>query len=370
MDTTDVDIEFDENGVCSHCRRYDSLKDKYLLEKGKREKELAKIVSLIKKKGQKKKYDCIIGISGGVDSSYVAYLTKKLGLRPLAVHLDNGWNSELAVDNIENILKKLDIDLYTYVLDWEEFKDLQLSFLKASVPDGEIPTDHAIVATIFKIASQMGIKYIISGSNFATEAVYAKKWSQGHYDWRYIKNIQKKFGTKKLKYYPYFTFLSLFYLKIFKGQRTIRILNYIEYIKSDAKRILEKELGWKDYGGKHYESIYTRFYQGYILPKKFNYDKRKYHLSSLICSGQITREEALKEISKEPYPSEQLLKEDREFILKKLDITEDEFEKILMLPNKSILDYPSHETHFIFKFLVKSLKYLVNKFPFLKKFAF
>lgn len=368
MDTSDPEISFNDEGICSHCIKYDELKNKYLHHQDGGV-ALKALIEKIKAQGAGKKYDCVIGVSGGVDSTYVAYLVKKLGLRPLAVHLDNGWNSELAVSNIEKTLKILEIDLYTYVIDWEEFKDLQLSFLKASVPDAEIPTDHAIVAIIFKIAAQMGIKYLISGSNFATEAIAVRSWSYGHSDWRYIKSIQKRFGKMKLKSFPHYSISDLFYYKVIKGQRAVKLLDYIDYNKAEAMRILEDELGWKYYGGKHYESIYTRFFQGYILPRKFGFDKRRAHLSTLICSNQLTREEALQEIQNDPYP-ENMLNDDIQFLIKKFNLTEEEFKAIMELPKKTFWDYPSYENHVLLKYFKRLYKYLSVRFPAIKKVGF
>ncbi len=343
MDTTDPEIEFDEKGVCNHCHYYDErLKNKVFTgEEGRR--RLAKIVDDIKREGAGKDYDCVIGVSGGVDSTYVAYKVKELGLNPLAVHLDNGWDSELAVKNIEQVLKKLKIDLYTHVIDWEEFKDLQLAFLKASTPDSEIPTDHAIVSLMCQMTAKIGVKYIVMGYNTRTETHHAKAWSQGHYDWKYIKSVHQRFGRTKLVTFPRMDIWT--YLRYRTTQKWINILDYLDYVKKDAMRILQEDLGWKYYGGKHYESIYTRFYQGYILPKKFGYDKRRMHLSSLICSGEMTREEALVELKKEPYPVE-LQEEDKTYVIKKFDITEAEFERIMNLPQKSFHDYPSYDRLF------------------------
>jgi len=329
MDITDPDIQFDDNGICNHCRQYDELVKRYVFDGEQGKEKLKHIIDKIKKTGTGKEYDCIIGVSGGVDSTYVAYKVKEFGLRPLAVHLDNGWNSELAVKNIELFLKKLDIDLYTYVIDWEEFKDLQLSFLYASTPDSEIPSDHAINAILYQIAEVNKIKYIVFGCNIRTESHLPKAWSQGHLDWKYIKNIQKQYGHIPLQTFPHISYFT--YQKYLITCKTVNILNYLDYSKKDAITILENELGWKYYGGKHYESIYTRFYQGYILPKKFGYDKRRTHLSSLICSGEITRSEALEELNNEPYPLE-LQEQDKEYVIKKLGITKDEFERIMNLP--------------------------------------
>jgi len=302
-------------------------------------------------------------VSGGVDSTYVAYLVKQLGLRPLAVHLDNGWNSELAVKNIENICKTLDIDLYTYVLDWEAFKDLQVAFLKASTPDSEIPTDHAIQAVLYHQADHEHVRYILSGSNTATESVMPRAWSHGHADWKYIASIQQQFGAQKFTSYPHYTKYSFFYYRHVKQIQWVRFLDYFTYIKSTAKKLIEEQLSWRDYGDKHYESIYTKFYQAYILPTKFGFDKRKAHLSSLICSGQLTREQALEIVQKELYPAKDL-QEDREYVIKKLGISQDEFHDIMALPPKTFWDYPSYEKYYHSSYYraLRSLKQLWEQY--------
>jgi N-acetyl sugar amidotransferase len=353
MDTTDPEITFDENGVCNHCRRYDALLSSRVYLGREAEIRLNKIINKIHSSGKGKEYDCIIGVSGGVDSTYVAYLVKKFGLRPLAVHFDNGWNSELAVSNIEKILDKLNIDLYTYVIDWQTFKDLQLSFLKASTPDAEIPTDHAINALLFREANKRGIKYIINGMNFATESMAVEAWSYGHSDWQYIKGVHRRFGTIKLKDYPKYSFLNLFYWTIFKKIYVISILNYIDYNKEAVMRLLQDKLKWKYYGGKHYESVYTRFFQGYILPVKFNIDKRRGHYSDLIRAGQLNINEAIEAMLNPSYDSS-LLKQDKEFVMKKLNLTSSDFDEMLNLPCKTFRDYPnSHK-------LVTNIKKIVN----------
>jgi N-acetyl sugar amidotransferase len=340
MDETDPDIQFDDNGVCNHCHRYRTLVSSRVFEGEEAKAKLNALVEKMKQDGIGKEYDCLIGVSGGVDSTYVAYKLKKLGLRPLAVHFDNGWNSELAVSNIEKTLSKLGIDLYTYVIDWQEFKDLQLSFLKASTPDGEIPTDHAIDSFLWQQASKRGIKYIISGMNFKSEAMSVPAWAYGHSDWKYIKAIHKKFGNKKLANYPHYTFFDLFYYNFIKGIRIVSLLNYIDYNKQEAMKVLQDELGWVYYGGKHYESIYTRFYQAYILPVKFNIDKRRGHLSDLINSGQITRAEAMEQIQNNPYPKE-FFDQDLAFVKKKFNLDQSKFDEIMNLPVKSFRDYPN-----------------------------
>lgn len=361
MDTTDPNIVFDENGICSHCHAYerDIKNNVFTGEEGT--KRIKEIVARIREEGKNKEYDCLIGVSGGVDSSFLAYKVKEFGLRPLAVHLDNGWDSAQAASNIRKVLNKLGINLYTHVIDWEEFKDLQLSFLKSSTPDSEIPSDHAIIALMTRMASKIGVRYIISGHNFRTETHLPPAWSQGHFDWRYIKNVHRQFGTLPLKTFPHITpyvFIRYLYL-----QKWVFLLNYIDYNKTEAMKILENELGWVYYGGKHYESIYTRFYQGYILPVKFGYDKRKAHLSSLICSGEITRDEALEELKKDTYPKE-MQEQDKIFLLKKFGITDDEFEAIMNAPKKTYWDYPSYGKIFAspqYKALLNVLKSIRGK---------
>lgn len=353
MDTSDQDIVFDEEGICNHCHSYTTRIPSRIYTEEERQEKLNKVVSDIKSAGERSEYDCIIGISGGVDSTYVAYLTKQLGLKPLAIHFDNGWNSELAVSNIEKVLKKLDIDLYTYVIDWEEFRDLQKSFLSASTPDSEIPTDHAINSLLFREASRRGIKYIINGMNFATESISVKSWSYGHADWRYIKDVHSKFGSVKLKNYPYFNLALLFYWTFFKRIKVISILNYIKYNKAEIMNFLQDELGWVYYGGKHYESVYTRFFQGYILPTKFGVDKRRGHLSDLIYSGQMDREQALKELKASPYPQE-LFNDDLVFVKKKLKFSDVQFLSLMENPVRSYKEFKNSEN------LILLLKKFVN----------
>ena len=363
MDTTaDPDIVFDENGISNYVEKYNYLQDLRIPAEDVRDKKLKLIIERIKKDGKGKDYDCLIGVSGGVDSTYVAYYIKKLGLRPLAVHFDNGWNSELAVSNIEKTLKKLEIDLYTYVVDWEEFKEIQVAFLKASVPDGEIPTDHAIYATLYNTANNYGIKHIISGTNIRTEGILPRTWAYGHIDLKYIKAICKKFSTLKdrFKTFPHVNLFQFFNYIYIRKIKSFPILDYINYDKAEAVDILEKELGWVNYGGKHYESIYTRFFQGYILPRKFKMDKRRGHLSTLICSGQITREEALTEILKPSYSDKDMEQQDKEFVLKKFGLSEKEFEDIMNAPTKLFKDYPNN---------FKQQQSLTKLYHYLKKFG-
>jgi N-acetyl sugar amidotransferase len=354
MDTTDPDIKFDENGVSNHYYEYHALAKRLLLPPRERQEALEKIVQQIKNAGKNKEYDCLLGLSGGVDSSFMAYLAARLGLRPLAIHFDNGWNSEFAVKNIEGIVKKLNFDLETYVIDWEEFKDIQVAFLKASVPNVEVPTDHAIKASLFKIASRRGINYILSGSNVVTEGILPRSWGHQADDLKSLKAIHRRFGKIRLKSFPQLSIGKYAYYTLLKRIKSIRILDYIDYNKTKAIQTLEAELGWKYYGGKHYESVFTQFFQAYYLPEKFNIDKRKAHLSTLICSGQTTRSEALEELNKELYP-QAILHEHLTYVLKKLSLTEGDWKEIMDAPLHTHNDFPSNEN------LIKTLISIKNK---------
>ncbi len=332
MDTlSDPYITFDEEGVCNYFHEYIKNEKTRVFKGEEGEQRLLNIVEEVKTDGLNKRYDCVTGISGGVDSSYLVYLAKQLGLRPLVVHFDNGWNSETSVKNIENIISKTGFDLYTLVVDWEEFRDIQLSYFKANVVDIEAVTDHAISATLYKLAREEGVKYILSGNNHVTEGILPWYWTFNKSDSKNIKAIHRKYGKIPLKTYP---FASMRKRKIYNdlyGIKVIELLNFVPYNKAEIKEVITNNLGWKDYGGKHYESVFTRFYQGYILPTKFGIDKRKAHLSTLICSGQITKDEALEELQKPVYDPNQLAA-DREFVLKKLGFSEAEFQKYLLSP--------------------------------------
>jgi N-acetyl sugar amidotransferase len=358
MDASDPDIVFDENGVCNYVKIYESTIDQMKPQPGVREPLLEAIIRRIKESGKGREYDCAIGLSGGVDSSYVALVVKQLGLRPLAIHLDNGWNSELAVHNIENIVKRLNLDLVTYVIDWEEFKDLQLAYMRASVVDIEALTDNAIVVAIDRISRTHGIKYFISGTNAETEFVMPPSWFfDVKYDSLNIKAIHRKYGRiKKLRTYPMFSFFEYLRYRYFnKNATTIPILNYMDYKKKEVIPIIEKELGWRNYGGKHAESKFTEFYQNYILPRKFNVDKRRAFLSTLILSGQMSREEALAELEKPLYTSRQE-KDSVEYVTKKFRISEQEFENIMKKAPVPHFDFPSYQKyHLLLKRRIKLL---------------
>lgn len=343
MDETVPDIVFYEDGRCSSCRPYDEHRTKEIFTDEASAARLEGLIEQVKADGRGKSYDCLIGLSGGVDSSYVAYLVaKRFGLRALALHLDNGWNTELAVANVERIVKILGVDLKTHVLDWREFRDIQTAFLRSGISNIEIPTDHAIWAVLLKTASKMGIKYIFAGNNVVTESIMPESWLYGSKDSRLIRAIHRRFGTLPMRTYPYLTTSDYVRHLLLGGIRWVPLLNYVTYIKADAKRVLMEELGWRDYGGKHYESVFTRFFHAYYLPTKFGYDLRKSYNSALVCSGQLTREDALRELQQPPAPKE-LLDQDREYVLKKLGLSADEFAAILAAPNKTYQDYPNSD---------------------------
>ncbi len=340
---SDPDITFDASGMCNYVYEYKERLKSRLISEADKPRLLDEIVQKIKTAGKGREYDCLIGVSGGVDSTYTAYIVKKMGLRALAVHLDNGWNSELAVNNIKNTLKNLDLDLYTEVLDWNEFKELQKAFLYSSTPDAEIPTDHAIFATLYKMANKLGIKYLVIGSNILTEGFLPLTWSYGHYDWKYIKAVNKAFGKKSsLRKFPRLRLIDLFYYTFIKRIKRISLLDYVDFKKEEVIEVLKDQLAYVPYQEKHYESVYTRFYQGYIMIEKFKMDKRKTHYSTMICSGLMTKNEALELIKRPPYPSEEMLQQDLDFVLKKFDLTAAEFQSIIKSPVKTFRDYPNN----------------------------
>lgn len=336
MDDTVQGITFDKNGVCTFCKIHDELEAKFPLNE-QTTKELELLVTKIKKDGKGKRYDCVVGVSGGRDSTYTLYTAVKMGLRPLAVHFDNGWNSDLAVQNIKNVCKTLNVELYTHVADWEEFKDMQRAFLKASVPDAEVPTDWVIFSVLFKAAQDEGVKYIIHGHSFRTEGTTPLTWT--YMDGKYINFIHKHFGTRKIKSFPVMSMFDYLYYTFIKKIVQIRLLYYIPYDEDAILEMLTKEVGWQSYGGKHHESKYTGFFQSFILTRKFNIDKRKLHYSALIRSGQMKRDFSLKKVHQDPYIGGM---ETLEYCLKKLDFTQDEFEKLMNEKPKLFLDYKSY----------------------------
>lgn len=358
MDTSDPNITFDENGYCNHCTDYFSNLSKHTYQGKTSDVKVARLMEKIKKSGKKNKYDCLIGLSGGIDSCYTAYYVKTMGLRALLVHMDNGWDSEISAENIQKVVDKLGFDYINYKLSWDEFRDLQVSFLKASVPEIETPTDIAILAVTHKIAAENKIKYIISGGNFITEGILPKSWHYDTKDYTYIKAIQKQFGTRKLKEFPVFDYKREMYYKLIKGIRIIYILNDVDYNPTDALKLLKEQFGWKYYERKHYESVYTRFVQSYMLLEKFNIDYRKATSSSKICSGLMTREEAMEELKNKPY-NQKYVDEQKVIICKKLEISTEEFDSIMQSPPKSHYDYPNAQKklEFIYKVYKKLFRY-------------
>jgi len=346
MDTSDPDISFDESGASNYVGYYQDHFAQLVADaqSGRRLPELHRLVEQIKSDGRGKQYDVIVGVSGGVDSTYLALQASRLGLRVLAVHFDSGWNSELAVGNIHNLITNLGIDLYTQVVDWREMRDLQLAFLKSGIANADTPTDHAFGFVALEQAKKHGIKHILSGSNYVSESILPASWEYTSDDARLLKAIQRRFGTVKLKSYPVMSTLSRkIWHPYVRGIRTHDLLNYIPYHYNEAKEQISRELGWRDYGGKHYESVFTRWFQGYYLPTRFGYDKRIAHLSSLILAGEMTREEALSRLEADHYP-EPLRTQDHAFIAKKIGISVEELDSIVSAPTKTFRDYPNSDS--------------------------
>lgn len=356
MEATTPGIQFDADGFCNYCREFDARNARPWKDDREREEALLRVAEQIRREGKDREYDCIIGVSGGVDSTYAAYIAKQIGLRALAVHLDNGWDSELAVKNIENVLNRMGFDLYTHVIEWVEFRDLQRSFIQASVIDIEMLTDHAITALLYTQAAKRKIRFIVSGSNTATEGSMPTRWIYKKLDLKNIKAIHKKHGTVPIRTFPRQSlYMRLYNMKVRRIQ-IVPILNYIDYRKERAIETLEQKIGWKNYGGKHYESIFTRFYQGYILPNKFDVDKRRPHYSNLIRSGQMIRNHAL-DLLQEPIYPEKMAQEDRCYVLKKLGFSEEEFELYLSAPEVPHTVFPNYQRELRFlRFLNSALK--------------
>lgn len=340
MDTSDPDITFDADGVCNHCHHRDRLAATLPATREEGEALFSRVIERIKNSGKGKAYDCLLGVSGGVDSSYLAHLAVEKGLRPLVVHFDNGWDSELAVKNIEKIISTLGLDLKTYVVDWEEFRDIQRSLIKAGVLDLEILSDQAIITTMFRLARHNRIKYILSGHNVATETHLPDAWTWMKFDARNIRAIQRRFGTRRIRSTPLMGIANYVLNQVLYGFKFVWPLNLVQYDKAEALELLKQRYGWVEYGTKHGESIITRFYQNYILPTKFGIDKRRAHLSSLICCGQMTREEALQRIAEPPYAPDELA-EDLDYVTKKLGFSREEFDEIMRQLPISHLHYPS-----------------------------
>lgn len=365
MDTiADPDITFDEKGICNYYYEYLEAERTQGFKGEEAEQKLLSIIGNIKAAGKNNRYDCVVGLSGGADSTYLALLAKRYGLKPLLVHFDYGWNSELAVQNIENAVKILGFDLYTYVMDWVEFRELQRSYFKASVLDLDVPADHMIFGALFKTANKFNIKYLLSGNNVWTEHTLPKTWNYNKFDLVNLKNIHAAFSKKTLQKLPALGLWHYAYYQLVKNIRSVQLLNYVSYNKEEIKDTIIKELDWRDYGGKHHESVFTRFYQGYILPSKFHIDKRKAHLSNLIFAGQLSKPAALRELASPPY-NLQLQAEDKEYVAKKLGFSEKEFENVLTQPNRDHKEFGTDEEqrkmYFKIMQMIKPLTSLIKK---------
>jgi N-acetyl sugar amidotransferase len=358
MDTSDSRITFDGNGICDHCNDfYSNVKPNWHPnEIGK--SQISKIVEVIRKEGKDKEFDCILGMSGGVDSSYLLHMAvSELRLRPLVFHVDGGWNSELAVHNIQVMVEKLGLDLYTEVINWEEMKDFQLAFFKSGVPHLDIPQDHAFVATLYNFANKYNIKYILNGGNISTECVRnPMEFLYYGTDMAQIKDIRRQFSTNKMETYPFSPVLKhKFYLRYIKGVQVVKPLDYIPYIKEDALKLLEIEYGWTPYPQKHFESRFTKFYEGYWLPERFGFDTRRVQYSSLILTGQLTRDEALQKLQKPAYNPE-TIDEEFKYIATKLGISVSELHGYFNLPKKFYWDYKNQLA--MFKTGARILKFI------------
>ncbi|MBR2687871.1 MAG: N-acetyl sugar amidotransferase [Aquamicrobium sp.] len=352
MDTSDPEISFDEAGVCNHCRNFEMVTSKRWFPNDEGTRLLEQKIDEIKAAGSNAEYDCIIGLSGGVDSSYLALKAKDWGLRPLVIHIDAGWNSELAVSNIESIVKACNYDLHTIVIDWEEMRDLQLSYLKSGLSNQDVPQDHAFFANLYVYAVRNKIKYILSGGNLATEGVFPTSWHGDAMDAINLKAVQRRFGTRKLRSYQMISFLEYYAIYPFiYGLRTVRPLNFMQYDKEQAIVALSS-IGWRPYGRKHGESRFTKLFQNYYLPEKFGYDKRRPHLSSLIVSGQMTRDNALAALNEPLYDSKDLAA-DLAFFCKKLGVSENEFHSYMNEPNRHYTDFANWDGR---RKLIKSLQ--------------
>ena len=341
MDTSDFQISFDHLGHCNHCRYYLEKIERLLYRGQTNSGELAPFLEAVRRK-KRGRYDCVVGISGGIDSSYLLWLAKQWGLSPLAVHLDNGWNSEEAVRNIQRVCRALDVDYQSYVLDWQEFRSIQLAFLKASIVEMEIPTDVAIMGALHKVAAEHGIKAILSGGNLVTEAILPRSWFYHPKDARLLRHICTHFGARPLKTFPTFDFPTEIYYKFFRGVKLYYPLNFVHYERKAALDCLRSSCNWLEYGGKHHESRFTKFVQSYIQPLKFGVDYRRATCSTLICSGKLTREEALQQLALPPYDA-QAIEREKTYVAKKLGISPAELDSIIQLPVKSYRDYPNNE---------------------------
>ena len=355
MDTTDAGISFDDNGVCDNCTRFLNDVGKIWGNDNRNKEKFENLVLNIKSKGKGQKYDSIIGLSGGLDSSYLLHVAvTQFGLRPLVFHVDGGWNTDLAVENIQNLVEKLDLELMTEVVNWKEMRDLQLAFFKSGVPNIDLPQDLAFISALYNFAEKHNIKYILNGGNFSTEGIRnPKNWGWYGTDLHHVHDIHKKFGTAPLKSFPISGILNhKFYLRYIKGIKVVKPLDYIPYTKKIAQDTLAENYGWRAYPQKHFESRFTKFFEGYWLPARYGYDTRRVQFSSLIVTNQMTREEAMEKLE-QPALDKDAIKADKEYIASKLRVTAEEIDSYLELPHKTYKDYKNQELLFNFgsKFL-------------------
>ncbi len=346
MDTSDADIQFDADGVCNHCRRFDAVtrQNWFPNEEGKR--RWAAIAEDIRRAGKGKDYDCILGLSGGVDSSYLALKVGEWGLRPLVFHVDAGWNSEIAVGNIERLVAHGGYHLFTHVVDWEEMRDLQVAFLRAGIPNQDVPQDHAFFATMYHFATRNRIKYVLSGGNIATEGIFPDSWHGSAMDAINLRAIHRRFGRRPLKAYKTIGFLDQYiWYPMIRGMRTVRPLNYMPYDKREAIDELARTVGWRPYGRKHGESHFTKLFQNYYLPTRFGFDKRRPHLSSLIVSGQMSREEAVRQLEEPLYEAREL-EADIVYFCKKLQLSREEFTAMMTQPLAHHTDFATWDARY------------------------
>ena len=361
MDTTDKYIYFDSNGVCNHCLAFEKSHKPKWLPNEEGEKKLEHLFGVIKNEGKNKEYDCILGLSGGLDSSYVAILAKKYGLRPLVFHVDAGWNSELAVYNIEKVVEYCNYDLITHIMDWNEIKDLQRAYLRSGVANQDVVQDHSFVSILYHYANKHRIKYVLNGSNIATESGFPSSWHHDAMDSINLKAIHRKYGEKKLKHFkPISFFQYYFWYPIVMNMTVLNPLNLVYYNPEEVKEYLIKNIGYKPYGRKHGESGFTKFFQNYFLVKKFGYDKRKLHLSSMILSNLITRDEAIDELKKPLYDNLEL-NQDKAFVAKKLGFTVEELDGFISKDNGHYSNFPNWDSRY--KLLKKLQHFIVNYSP-------
>lgn len=349
MDTSDTQIWFDQHGVCNHCRGFDAVHARVWKPNDEGRRTVQGWVEKVKAANAANEFDVCIGLSGGADSCWMAYLVKKLGLRALVVHVDTGWNSELAVHNIETVVRKLGFELQTHVVDWEEMRDLQVAFLKAGVANQDTPQDHAIFCAVFRETVLSGVRFLVNGMNYSTECILPRSWGYNALDTRHVRAVHRLYGTRPLVNFPLFTFQEYCaYQYDFPSQNSFEafpLLNFLPYNKAEAMRVLEAELGFKPYAYKHGESRWTKFFQGYYLPVKFGYDKRLAHLSSLIVTGQVSRDQALDILRRPPFDEKEIA-DDIAFVVRKLELTDQEFQDIMKAPCRNASDYPWNYENF------------------------